>query len=321
MDYLMREGQAWLDLAGARPGTMQLVERAFFDALVGRSSGYAVVPGGSGANTVRALAMLRGEGDGGVGRPAYSGAVGRDAEGKRYGEILSGLGVDVSLAQKDLPTGMSGIVMTEDHERTMFTFLGACRDFSPADISWEYLRESRFFYTTGYMWDTEPQLEALKAVVDKANEWGIPVCFDLADPFVVDRYYRELRDWVRGRVAILFANREELSRMTDCRGGDEEILERGADLAPTVVMKTGKDGCRIAFEDMVFEVPGETVRVLDTTGAGDSFAAGFLYGLLRGLPLEACGALANRVAARIVQVEGCRYDLLDRTELLSAVGL
>ncbi len=320
MDYLMREGYAWLAQAGAEAGTMQLVERPFFDALVARSSGYSIVPGGSGANTIRALAMLIGDGEGGVGRPAYSGAVGSDEEGRRYGEILASLGVDVSLAEKDLPTGVSGIVMTEDHERTMFTYLGACRDFSPADIAWDFLRDARYFYTTGYMWDTAPQLEALKSVVDRAKAWGVPVCLDLADPFVVDRYYLDLREWLRGRVSILFANRAELARMTDCGGGDREILACAADLAPTVVMKTGKDGCLIASDGKVFEVPGEEARVLDTTGAGDSFAAGFLYGLLRGRSLPECGALANRVASRIVQVEGCRYDKLDRRDILSVLG-
>ncbi len=320
MDHLMREDRAWLDATGARPGTMQLVERDFFDALVARSSGKTVVPGGSGANTIRALAMLAGP-NSPLGRPAYSGAVGRDAEGRLYGQILSELGVDVALAEKDLPTGVSGVVMTPDHERTMFTYLGACRDFGPADIAWDFLRDARFLYTTGYMWDTEPQLQALQAAVDQANAWGVPVCLDLADPFVVDRYYQDLREWLSGRVAVLFANRQELERMVGRGEGRPcgETIEAASDLAPIVVMKTGAEGCLIYADEMLYEIPGEPAKVIDTTGAGDSFAAGFLYGLLARRTLEECGRLANRVAARIVQVEGCRYDLLDRREILSVL--
>jgi fructokinase len=201
----------------------------------------------------------------------------------------------------------------------MFTHLGACRDFSPGDIEWNLLKDARFFYSTGYMWDTEPQLKALNAAVDKACEWGIPCCFDLADPFVVDRYYHDLRYWIKGRFSILFGNREELSRMTGCDGSDDAIVNCAADLAPLVVMKVGSRGCIIRSAEMIFTVPGEAVKTRDTTGAGDSFAAGFLYGLLRKLDLERCGLLANRVASRIVQVDGCDVSLLDRQDILSCL--
>jgi sugar/nucleoside kinase (ribokinase family) len=316
----MRGDYGFLAGFGAKPGTMQLVPHESFSAIVAAAGEHSVHPGGSGANTVRALAMLIGPDSGTMGRPAYSGAVGKDETGREYGRILGRLGVDVSLAEKDLPTGVSGIVVTPDHERTMFTYLGACQDFAPADIAWDFLRDARFFYSTGYMWDTPPQLAALRAVVERANEWSVPVCLDLADPFVVDRYHRDLGEWIKGRVAILFGNRDELSRMTDCVADDDEVLRRSADLAPIVVMKVGKRGCLVYSDEMAFPVPGESVEPVDTTGAGDSFAAGFLYGLLAGWTLEECGRLANRVAARIVGVEGCRFDLLDRSEILSAFG-
>ncbi len=319
MDYIMAQDYPWLESFGARPGTMQLVPYDTFSSLVAKASAYQVVPGGSGANTIRVLSFLLGKDANLLGRPAYAGAVGRDEAASRFSQLMKVYGVDLALAEKDLPTGVSGIVVTPDHERTMFTYLGACRDYGPEDIEWSFLKDCRFFYSTGYMWDTEPQLAALHAVVDKAFAWGIPCCFDLADPFVVDRYYKELGDWLKGRFAIVFGNRDELSRMTDCVGSDEDIINRASDLAPLVVMKLGKKGCLISSDGLSFSIPGEVVAARDTTGAGDAFAAGFLYGLLRKLDLEDCGRLANRVASRIVQVDGCAIESLDRGEILSCL--
>lgn len=318
VDYVMEGSYETLTSVSVRPGTMQLVPYDAFTDLISANPRYRVMPGGSGSNVIRALAFLQGD-DASFGRPAYSGAVGRDEAAAGFASTLRGAGIDLSLAEKDKPTGVCGIVVTPDHERTMFTHLGACQDYSPSDIPWDFLKSSRFFYSTGYMWDTPPQLEALHAVVEKAAGWDIPCCFDLADPFVVDRYYKELYDWVKGRFAILFGNRDELSRMTGSSGRDEEIVELAADLAPLVVMKTGKKGCLIRSGDLLYSVPGEEVKARDTTGAGDSFAAGFLYGLLRGKDLESCGRLANRIASRIVQVDGFGIDLLDRRDILSAL--
>jgi sugar/nucleoside kinase (ribokinase family) len=316
VDYVMSGSYESLSSFNAKPGTMQLVPYDTFTALTRDNPRYNVMPGGSGPNVIRVLAFLQGSESGGLGRPAFSGAVGRDEAAASFASALRSKGIDVALAEKEKPTGVCAIVVTPDHERTMFTHLGACQDYSPLDVEWGFLRDARYFYSTGYMWDTPPQKEALHAVVDKAAAWSIPCCFDLADPFVVDRYYRELYDWVSGRFSILFGNREELSRMTDCVGSDEEIINKAADLAPLVVMKLGKRGCLIRSGDFCYPVPGESVQARDTTGAGDSFAAGFLYGLLLGKDFETCGALANRIASRIVQVEGCQVDFLDREEVL-----
>lgn len=316
MDYVMHEDYSFLARFGARPGTMQLVEYSTFREIIKASRGYSVFPGGSGANTARALSMLIGE-EKQLGLPCFSGGIGADDAGERFMAILTDLGIDTAMASKDIPTGVSAIVVTPDHERTMFTFLGACRDFSPEDISLDYLRSSRFLYSTGYMWDTEPQKRALFAAVEEAKSAKVPVCFDLADPFVVDRYHRELNSWIQGRVDILFANREELSRITDCTGTDYEILNRASRLADIVAMKIGKGGSIVQSGKRLAHAPGESVICVDTTGAGDSYAAGFLYGMLRGADQETCARLGNRIAARIVSVEGCRYDCIDPRDILA----
>jgi sugar/nucleoside kinase (ribokinase family) len=320
VDYVMHENYSWLERFDAKPGTMQLVEHAKFKAVTEAARSYTTFPGGSGANTIRALAWLIGPEIERYGRPAYSGGIGDDDAGAVFTRSMKSIGVDVTCAIKSLPTGTSAIVVTPDHERTMFTYLGACRDFSREDVDYEALESAGLFYSTGYMWDTEPQKMALFEAAERANRLDIPFCLDLADPFVVDRYYVELREWIRGKVSVLFANREEMSRMTGVDGTAEEIIRSAASLAPTVVMKTGSDGC-IAFDrGRLVSVPGFAVSCVDTTGAGDSFAAGYLYGMLTGRGSEACGRLGNRVASQIVAVEGCRYDLLDRDDALSVLS-
>ena len=316
MDYIMHEDDSFLSRFGARPGTMQLVEYSTFKEIIKTSRGYSVFPGGSGANTARALSMLIGA-EKSLGSPCFSGGIGLDNAGERFTAILGDLGIDTAMAYKDAPTGVSAIVVTPDHERTMFTYLGACRDFGPKDVSLDYIRSSKFLYTTGYMWDTEPQKQALFAAVDEALSAKVPVCFDLADPFVVDRYYRELYDWIQGRISILFANRQELSRITECEGTDYEILSKASRLAEIIIMKIGKGGSIVQASNRLAHAPGETVICVDTTGAGDSYSAGFLYGMLTGKDPETCARLGNRIASRIVAVEGCCYECIDRNDVLA----
>ena len=318
MDYIMHEDQAFLERFNARPGTMQLVDYDTFSAIVAAASSYSVYPGGSGANTARALAMLS-AGESELGRPCYSGGIGSDEAGRRFMLIMNELGIDTAMAVKPLPTGVSAIVVTPDHERTMFTYLGACQDYAPADVSETFLADSRYLYTTGYLWDTEPQKKALFHMVERANALSVPVLFDLADPFVVDRYHAELKAWVKGRVQVLFANREELSRITGAYGTDIEIMRAASALAPTVVMKIGRGGCLAQSGGKLIHAPGESVAAVDTTGAGDSFAAGFLYGLLKGRSLMDCAKLGNRIASRVVAVDGCRYECIDRDEVLAVL--
>jgi len=320
LDYVIYEDQAWLGRFSAKPGTMQLVPYERFLEVAASPLGYHVVPGGSGANTARAIAKLLGEDSARFGRVAYSGSIGADEAGERFRSGLAAFGIEPGLALKKEHTGASAVVVTPDHERTMFTYLGAGRDFSAADLRGDMLGESRFFYSTGYMWDTESQELALKAAVEEARAKGARICFDLADSYIVDRFYQRLGDWIRGRVDVLFANRDELSRITGCSGSDAEIIRKGERLAPIVAMKIGKGGCLVLGGGRLVHVPGERVSCVDATAAGDSFAAGFIYGLVTGRELIDCGRLGNRVASRIVTVEGARYDLLDRSELLAVLS-
>ena len=316
VDVVIKAPLGMVEELGATPGSMNLVEYATIEKIFARKMPCVRGAGGSGANTARGLAWLAGQETDIGGRPAFLGSVGGDAEGEAFDSLLKEAGVESLLAVKQgQPTGVSAILVSPDHERTMFTFLGACRLLDTGDVKREAAARASCVYLTGYNWDTPNQEKAAKIAAEEARNAGKKVCLDVADPFVAQRYGDSFRSWCPGRLDILFANHEELKSLTGVSGADEEILEAASAYAPLVIMKTGKDGCCIRERGAVVRVPGEKVQAVDTTAAGDSFAAGFLFGLLRGKDLELCGKIANRIAAQMVTVEGCNYSLLDREKV------
>jgi sugar/nucleoside kinase (ribokinase family) len=269
------------------------------------------IPGGSCANTVRGIAWL--DRARRFPPPVFSGAVGTDPTGDTYVSRIGASGVTPSIVRKPLPTGVSLILVTPDGERTMNTHLGACRAFGPEDLDRDKLARSRILHLTGYLWDTENQREAAREAAALAREKGILVSFDIADPFAVERYRDAFLSFITDRVDLLFANREELSLLTRT-ACDEDCIRAASPLARTVVMKAGKDGCHVTWEGRSTHVPCSAVKPVDTTGAGDAFAAGFLYGTLAGRDPRECARIANAVAAGIVGVEGCDYGPLAPVE-------
>jgi sugar/nucleoside kinase (ribokinase family) len=324
MDVIAHVDSDFLRRFGKMPGTMHLVDYDHVLALLKEIPSIRTIPGGSAANTTRGIAWLESE----AGRslresilpreltqrplpamPVFNGAIGSDARGDQFVSDMEKAGVKTALVRKSSPTGTSVILVTPDGERTMNTFLGACRDFQTADLDLGLLSESRVLYLTGYMWDTENQKKAVEASTSfaRAPGRGITVAFDLADPFAVRRYAAQFRDWLPGRVDILFGNQEELSILigTSC---EEDCVTAAASLAPMVVMKIGARGCLVGWNGRCEHVPGVSVQPVDTTGAGDAFAAGFLFGNLAGADPLTSARLANSLAARVVTREGCSYS-------------
>lgn len=321
MDVIAHVDSALLERFQKRPGTMHLVDYPHIEALRAAIGSFRTVPGGSAANTARGVAWLSGEEgrsvrESALGKtaanakpvalPVFNGAVGRDAIGDEFAALMKKARVTTSLVRKGTATGTSVILVTPDGERTMNTFLGACRDFGPDDLDAARLEASRILYLTGYMWDTENQVRAAQKAAGLARAAGLKVAFDLADPFAVERSGDQFRAWIPGTVDILFGNREELALLTrsEC---DDDCVRVASGTAPIVVMKSGSDGCLVGWEKRVAVVPAVPARVVDTTGAGDAFAAGFLFGLLAGADPVVSARLANALASRIVSVEGCDY--------------
>ncbi len=325
MDVIAHVDAGLLERFGKRPGTMHLVEYPEIEALRAAIGAFSTAPGGSAANTARGVAWLAGdegralrdatlgstaEAAPPVAPPVFNGAIGRDATGDEFASRMEEARVRTSLVRKASATGTSVILVTPDGERTMNTFLGACRDFGTEDLDTGRLADSQVLYLTGYLWDTSNQREAAEKAARLARSSGrrIRVAFDCADPFAVERSGARFREWIPGNVDILFGNRRELALLTQSEC-DDDCVRAAATTAPMVVMKTGADGCLVGWDGRVAAVPALPVAVVDTTGAGDAFAAGFLYGLMAGVDPIGCARLANALAARIVGVEGCVYGM------------
>jgi fructokinase len=314
MDIIVRADASALEKLGAVPGSMNLVRHADQQAVMqlGRVTGR--LPGGSCANTVRGTRWLM-RVAGATAGVAYTGAVGNDEEGNAFADLLDKEGVEPFLARTDTPTGTSVIVVTPDSQRTMFTHLGACRDLTSAHVSRSCISGAAILHLTGYMWDTPGQEAAAVEAVRHARESGTSVSLDVADAFVVERYHDTLVDWLPGNVDLLFANEAELRALTGVEEGGEATLRAADRFASVVVMKTGPRGCIVNDHGSIHECPAHPADPVDTTGAGDAFAGGYLFGLTQGLTPAECALIANRLAGGIVTVAGCNYDALDPAEV------
>ena len=314
LDFIAPGDFALIERLKTRTGTMNLVNRDEMERILDQVVDYKNTPGGSCANTIRGVAWLAEAVQ--VEPLIYCGGIGKDAFGRRYQSILESAGVITRMAGKEESSGCSVIIVTPDLERTMFTCLGACRELDERDLDFKAIAESRFLYFTGFMWDTENQKRAIFKAVEIAGKNGVRIVFDLADPFLVQRNRAELKDWLPGRIDILFGNREELSLLSGIEGDDERIIEEAGGYAEIMVMKLGSDGCMVRQNGKIFSESGIKSEAVDTTAAGDSFAAGFLYGLLRGMGVSYSARLANCLAAGIVEVRGCDYQSLTQSDIL-----
>ena len=215
MDIIAHVDYGFLTRFKKQPGTMHLVEYAEVAALAAEVRSFLTIPGGSAANTTRGFAWLAGpagremrEGILGSAQqeepsaPVFNGAIGEDARGDEFARGISAAGVQATLVRKKTPTGTSVILVTPDGERTMNTYLGACREFGPEDLDLPRLADSRILYLTGYLWDTENQRQAAEKAASLARRdgSGTLVAFDLADPFAVRRYAEQFRAWFREKL-------------------------------------------------------------------------------------------------------------------------
>ncbi|UCB44519.1 MAG: adenosine kinase [Spirochaetota bacterium] len=253
--------------------------------------------GGSCPNTMVALALL------GL-NTALAGKIGNDELGNIYQKKIVEKGVISYLKQYDCDTGTSIILITPDKERTMNTYLSACREFCKEDLQAEMIENSSLFYFTGYMWDTDNQKEATRYAIEVAKSNKVPIVFDVADPMAAERYREDFIPMIQESIDIVLANACEAQILT---GKDIEesvtILNR---LCPTAVIKNGEKDTLIADKGEVFSIPVFKSNVKDTTGAGDNFAAGFIYGILKGYDIPLCGRIASFVASKTIEKIGAQ---------------
>jgi sugar/nucleoside kinase (ribokinase family) len=315
LDFIAYVDEAFLESTGAPCGSSGLISLERKEELLAQIKEYENIPGGSCANTIRGIAWLSKYAK--TDQAVYGGAVGKDPTGEKYIRLMKeDYDIRTVIPQKEKNTGISIVLVTPDCERTMFTYLGACEDFSETDIEPDAIRDSKIFHTTGYMWGLPGPKQAMEKSIAHARANGCLVSFDLADPFVVKFNRDTLMSYIPANTDFLFGNKEEISMMLDMTGEDDYIAEKAEILAKTVIVKVGARGCYVNDRGRIFSVPGKKVNAIDTVGAGDSFAAGYLYGVINDFEPRVCAEIANNLAAGIVTVSGCNYFKLDQKKVL-----
>ncbi len=286
---------------GMEKGSMNLVDSARALALYGDMEDPTKMSGGSAGNTMACFASFGGKG-------AYIGKIADDALGTTFAGDLHHMGVDYKTEPltNGSSTGRCMILVTPDGERTMNTFLGAAVELTPEDIDPEFIAKAQVVYLEGYLFDPPKAMEAFIKAAREAHEAGRQVSLTLSDPFCVNRHRESFKDLVQNHVDILFANEDELKSLYET-DDLEEALEIVKDKCAITATTRSEKGSVIINSGHRTDIEAEkNVKVIDTTGAGDAYAAGFLYGFTKHMNMEQCGRLGSIAAAEVITQMGPR---------------
>jgi len=303
VDVLVHTNDEFLNTEGLIKGAMSLVDAERAADLYSKSGPAIECSGGSAANTIAALASLGG-------RSAFIGKVRDDQLGTVFAHDIRALGIDFDTtpATRGPVTATCLVLVTDDAQRTMQTYLGACVGLGPEDIDDESVAAADVTYLEGYLWDPEAAKEAFLKAAKIAHSAERQVSLSLSDPFCVDRHRDEFRDLVKNHVDILFANEEEIISLYQVEDFDTALQAVREDCKIAALTRSEK-GSVIVTDDEVHVVDAEPVdRVVDTTGAGDAYAAGFLHGLTRGSDLATAARMGGIASAEVISHMGARPE-------------
>lgn len=288
---------------GMQRGAMALIDESRAVELYGLMGPGVEASGGSAGNTMAGFASFGGKG-------AYIGKVADDQLGEIYRHDMKAQGVEYATLPLlyGAPTGRCLILVTPDGQRTMNTFLGAGVHLGPGDIDRDLIAASSITYLEGYLFDPPQAKEAFKLAARTARDAGRRVALSLSDPFCVGRHRQDFQKLIEEYVDILFANEEEIKSLYE-DDSFEAALARIRGKCEISVLTRSEKGAAIVSGDQVVTVKAEPVKVVDTTGAGDQYAAGFLYGLTQGMDLAACGRLGALAAAEVISHMGPRPEV------------
>lgn len=301
VDVLSHAEEDEVTRQGLVKGTMHLVDEARARTLYEAMGPGVEVSGGSAANTVVGVASFGG-------RAHYVGKVRDDQLGEVFGHDLraTGVGYDTPRATSGPPTGRCLILVTPDAQRTMSTFLGASVRLGPADVDRRLIARGKILYLEGYLFDPPEAQEAFRTAAAIAHEAGRKVALTLSDPFCVERHRAAFLDLVEHHVDILFANELEICALYQVRDFDAALPHVRGHCELAALTRSAK-GSVLVNGDRMHVVSAHPVEaVVDTTGAGDLYASGVLYGLAHGLDLPTCGRLGSLAAAEVIAHVGAR---------------
>jgi len=303
VDVLVHADDALLVAEGMTKGAMTLIDADESKRLYDVIDAAIKCSGGSAANTIAGLASLGGAG-------TFVGKIHNDQLGEVFRHDIRAIGVsfDTPPTESGPPTATSMVLVTPDAERTMLTFLGACVDLGPDDIDLEQVADAQITYLEGYLWDPQAAKEAFIKAADGAHQAGRKVSLSLSDPFCVDRHREDFLDLAEHHVDILFANEEEILSLYQVDNFDD-ALQAVRGHCEIAALTRGDKGSVIVSGDEVHVIDVEPVETLvDTTGAGDAYAAGFLFGLTSGQGLSTSGRIGGICAAECISHMGARPD-------------
>jgi len=314
VDVIVHADDALLQREGMVKASMQLIEADRARELYDRLPPGIEVSGGSAANTMAGIASLGGRG-------AYIGKVADDQLGQVFAHDLRAIGVHFppAPATSGPPTGRCLIVVTPDAQRTMHTYLGAGLELTPDDIDPDLVSAAQITFLEGYLWDPPLAKQAFLKAAALAHEAGRRVSLTLSDTFCVERHRAEFLDLVEHHVDVLFANERELLSLYETNSLDAAVDAVRGKCEIAIVTRSEHGSLIIAGGDTHVVQAAPVEHVVDTTGAGDLYAAGFLFGLTHGRDLPACGRIASIAAAEVISHLGARPEI-SLSRLIGAVA-
>lgn len=302
VDVIAHADEAFLHKFGVVKGSMTLIDAELAETLYAAMGPATIVSGGSAANTTVGVASYGG-------KAAYIGKIRNDAVGDIFAHDIrsSGISFDTPRASDGPPTARCFVLVTPDGERTMNTYLGACQNLTEADIDRATVEGAKITYLEGYLWDPPAAKLAFRKAAEIAHGAGREVSLTLSDSFCVDRYRDEFRDLVKtGLVDLLFANEHELKSLYQTADFDTALAALRSEARRAVVTRSAEGAIAISGSQTV-SVPAHPINTLvDTTGAGDLFAAGYLFGHTTGRDPAASLRLGALAASHVIQTLGAR---------------
>ncbi|MBT8083450.1 MAG: adenosine kinase [Gammaproteobacteria bacterium] len=311
VDVLAHVEDEFLQQIGAEPGSMTLIDKDRAKQIYGMMGPATEMSGGSVANTVAGFANLGGS-------ASYIGKVRDDQLGRIFNHDMQALGVDIRLPRADggAPTARSHVLITEDGQRTMQTYLGACLELGLADITAETIDAPRVMLLEGYVWDIAEGPALARKAVDIAHRNDTAVALSLSDSFCVERHRESFAEFVSDGVDIVVADEDEINALLGTTAFDDTLDALDAYDNLFAMTRSEKGSVIVHGDDRIVQPAAHVEEVVDTTGAGDAWCAGFLFGWVNEKPLHVCAQFGTYCATRVIQQLGARIEpgLLDEFE-------
>jgi len=303
VDVIAHAEDSFLVEHALNKGAMTLIDAEQADALYGAMGVGVEVSGGSAANTMVGLALMGGA-------AGYVGKISEDVLGGVFYHDISAAGVRFETAPSAVgaPTARCLILVTDDAQRTMNTYLGACIELGPDDIHEEFIAAAKITYMEGYLWDPPGAKQAFRKAQAIAAANGRRVSLSLSDPFCVERHREELRELVEHHVDILFANEDEILSLYQVSDFDAALQRVSKDCEITALTRSALGSVVVGQGEIHVIGAAPVARVTDTTGAGDLYAAGFLYGITHDFDLARCGRLGALAAGEVISHFGSKPE-------------